>query len=316
MPASTVVPSVPLLYVVILNWNRPTDTIACLRSVVHSDYPNFRIVVVDNASSGDSVSRITQTFPDIALLKNEQNLGYAGGNNVGIRYALQQGAEYVLLLNDDVCVEQDTLLHLVAAASHPTVAAVGCKVRVLEEPTRLWAAGEGFSRAEEWPVDDGRFDTPREIEFAVGCCILMRSSVLEEIGLLDADLFAYFEEMEWCYRARDAGYRILYTPDAVACHKTANSLSASRSPVYHYLNTRNWLYFWERRGVIPADYRRLGWVLVVWWHETKFVIQEGDDKGIRMRAVTRGAWDYLLRRLGPPPERFFRHLILGRRVLQ
>jgi hypothetical protein len=293
----------PLVFVIILNWNHPDDTIACISSVRQSEYGNFEIVVVDNASEDNSVTLITEAFPDIICLKNKRNLGYAGGNNLGIHYALQHGARYVLLLNDDVLVKPSTLTYLMASAQDQTIAAVGCKVRVWENPTRLWAAGEGFSRAEEWPIDDGRFDTPREIEFAVGCCILMRGNILKEIGLLDAGFFAYFEEMEWCFRARDAGYRILYTPKAIVYHKTAHSSSANRLPIYHYLNTRNWLHFWEKRGVIPTGWRRLVGALVVWWHEIKFVVYNGGNKKLRAWAVTRGAWDYLKGQWGPPPER-------------
>jgi GT2 family glycosyltransferase len=182
------------------------------------------------------------------------------------------------------------------------VAALGCKVRVLEDPRRFWAAGQGFSRATEWPIDHGQFDAPSEIDFAIGCCILLRTDVVKEIGLLDPDLFAYYEELEWCFRARDAGYRILYVPEAVAYHRIAHSRCARRSPLYHYLDTRNWLYFWERRGVTPADWRRIRYVLVVWWHEVKFALREGCAKGIRVWAVTRGAWDYVRGRRGQPPE--------------
>jgi GT2 family glycosyltransferase len=295
-------PDCPLVLVVVLNWNQPDDTIACVDSVRRSLYSNFRVLVVDNASRDDSVARIAEAFPDITVLNNERNLGYAGGNNVGICHALQEGAGYVLLLNDDARVEPDTLSHLISVATDPSVAAVGCKVRVLEDPRRLWAAGQGFSRAAEWPIDDGRFDVPSEIDFAVGCCILLRADVLREIGLLDVGFFAYYEELEWCFRARDAGYRILYVPEAIAYHRTAHSQSARRSPLYHYLNTRNWLYFWERRGVAPADWRRIRYAQVVWWHEVKFVLREGCAKGKRVWAVTRGAWDYLRGRRGPPPE--------------
>jgi GT2 family glycosyltransferase len=158
----------------------------------------------------------------------------------------------------------------------------------------------------EWPVDTGQYDKAGEIEFAVGCCILFRADVLKEIGLLDDEYFAYFEELEWCFRARDAGYRCLYEPKAVAYHRTSHSQSARRSALYHYLNTRNWLHFWEERGVAPADWRRTRHVLIVWWHEIKFVMSETGARGARAWAVTRGAWDYLRGRRGPPPARLVR----------
>lgn len=291
----------PLVFVIILNWNRPDDTLTCLEKLQQSAYTPLHIVVVDNASGNFAPQRIRSDFPEVTLIENSQNLGYAGGNNVGIEYALAHGADYIILLNDDAYVLPDTIQHMVAAAGEPDVAAVGCKVRIYETPERLWAAGEGFSRSGAWPLDDGSFDQPGEVKFAVGCCILMRSQALREIGPLETDFFAYFEEMEWCYRARDAGYRILYTPQAVIYHKLGHSASGTRSPVYHYLNTRNWLYFWERRGEIPTNWRRAIYMLVVWWHEVKFVVHEGSHKKARTIAVTRGAWDYLRKHFGPPP---------------
>ena len=285
----------------ILNWNRPNDTITCLKALSQSDYPNLRVVVLDNGSKDDSVARIKQTFPEIPLVENGANLGYAEGNNVGIRLALQNGAEYVVLLNDDAFVQKETFSHLVAAAAERTVAAVGAKIRIFEQPERLWAAGECFPR-EERPLDDGRFDTPREIKYAVGCCMLMTRQALQRVGLLDADLFALHEELDWCLRARQAGYRILYAPQALLYHKLSASLSNGRSPAYHYLYTRNYLRFWERSGIIPANWRRLRGVFLVWRHEMGRVRRDGDSKWRRAWAVTYGAFDYLRGRFGPPPE--------------
>lgn len=293
--------STPLLYVIILNWNRADETIACLNAVIRSDYPNFRVVVVDNGSTDNSVMRIQEAFPDIKLLRNKANLGYAEGNNVGIRYALENGAEYLLLLNDDARVEKDTLSHLVAAAADPTVAAVGGKIRVFENPERLWAAGECFPREQGFPLDDGQFDAPSEVDYAVGCCILMCQVALRDVGLLDPAFFAVHEEREWCYRARAAGYHILYAPEAVVRHKATSSFTSNWSPVYHYLFTRNQLRLWEHQGVIPANWRCLRGIFLLWKREVGFVMQHGDMKLERSWGVTLGAWDYLRGRFGPPP---------------
>lgn len=296
----------PLLYVLILNWNRPRETIACLKAVTQSDYPNLRVVVLDNGSKDDSVTRIKQAFPEIPLIENGANLGYAEGNNVGIRLALQKGAKYIVLLNDDAIVEKESFRHLVAAVgAEPTVAAVGAKIRLFEQPERLWAAGECFPRGER-PLDDGRFDKPREISYAVGCCMLMTRQAVEEVGLLDADLFALHEELDWCLRARQAGYRILYEPQAVVYHKVSVSLSSGYSAAYHYLYTRNYLRFWERSGIIPQNWRRLRGVFLVWRHELGMIKRYGDSKWHRAWAVTYGAFDYLRGRFGPPPESLLR----------
>lgn len=293
--------SAPLVYVIILNWNRADETIACLNTVLRSDYPNFRAVVIDNGSTDDSVTRIQEAFPDIKLLCNDANLGYAEGNNVGIRHALENEAEYVLLLNDDARVEKDTLSHLATAAADPTVAAVGGKIKVYENPERLWAAGECFPREQGFPPDDGRFEVPCEIDYAVGCCILMCRESLRDIGLLNSDFFAVHGEREWCYRARAADYRILYTPEAVVRHKVSSSFTSNWSPAYHYLFTRNQLQLWEHQGIIPSNWRCLQGVFLLWRREVNFVMQHQGAKLKRALGVTLGVWDYLRGHLGPPP---------------
>jgi GT2 family glycosyltransferase len=292
---------VPRLYVVILNWNRPTETIACLDSVARSDYPHFATVVVDNGSTDHSIDQIRAAFPDIPLLQAGSNRGYAGGNNIGLRYALEHGAEYLLLLNDDVRVEADTCTRLVAAAAEAGVAAVGCKVRVYERPEYLWAAGESFPREDGYPLDDVRFDRPREIRYAVGCCILLRREALEQIGLLDAAFFAVHEEHDWCRRAINAGYRILYAPDAVVRHKIDTSLTSNWSPTYHYLFVRNWLLLLERYGFVPSNWRRLRGALIIVRQEIDFIRLRSGSKSRRMWAAMRGAADYVRGRFGPPP---------------
>src|SRR5262245_57058678 len=144
-------PETPPMYVIILNWNRPADTLACLEAVRRSRYQTLSAVVVDNGSSDDSVAHIRAAYPQVTLIQNKTNLGYAGGNNVGIRHALQRGAAYVLLLNEDVVVEPEALGHLAAALADPSVAAAGCKVRIFEDPARLWAVGESFPRDLPFP---------------------------------------------------------------------------------------------------------------------------------------------------------------------
>jgi hypothetical protein len=272
-----------------------------LNTVVQSSYPDWRIVVVDNGSTDDSVRRIQETFPGIRLLCNEANLGYAEGNNIGIRYALASGAAYLLLLNDDVRMEDDTLSHMVAAAEDPEVAAVGCRIRAYEAPERLWAAGECFPRGEALPLDGARFDEAREIDYAPGCCLLMCRRAIEDVGLLEADFFFMHEDLDWCYRARDAGYRIRYAPDAVAYHKLSVSTTGRSGALFHYFYARNWLLFWERRGIIPQDWRRLRGVALVWYNELGLIMRYGQSKLSRAWWMTRGVLDYVGGRFGPPP---------------
>jgi GT2 family glycosyltransferase len=291
----------PLVFVVVLSWNRADTTLECLESVDRSDYGTFRVVVVDNASDDDTVPRIRARFPRTAIVQNQSNLGYAEGNNVGIRYALERGADFVLVLNDDVFVEPGTLGHMVSAAARG-VAAVGCKVRLSDEPDRLWAAGNhGAFTTEPHPKDDGRFDAPCDLDYAVGCCLLLRASVLKDIGLFDPAYFLEFEEADWCYRAREAGHRVVYQPRAVVYHKLSMSFTEGRSPAFHYLFARNRLLFWERHGVMARGRPRALYGLYSWWAEFKFILRTGRSKPRRIVAATLGVAAYFRGRFGAPP---------------
>lgn len=288
-----------LVFIIILNWNQPDDTLDSLRAASLCNYPNFKLLVVDNGSLDQSVSKIRSIYPDLVIIENQRNLGYAAGNNVGIDYALAHGAEYILLLNNDAFIEPDTLSHMVAAIDDSAVAAVGCKVRLMEDPDRLWAAGECFNRG-QLPIDDGSFDRPGDIRYAAGCCILVTRMALQMIGLLDEEYFLVHEERDWCYRAVRAGFRIRYAPQAEVRHKV--TFTAQWSPGYHYLFVRNQLRLWQRNGIIPVNWRSLRGAFWVWRQETSFIAKYDQHKFARLYGATWGVIDFYRQRFGPPPE--------------
>ena len=302
----------PSLFVIILNWNRPDDTHRCLESVLQSNYNNLHPLLVDNGSRDDSIIQLRRHFPNAPLLCNDENLGYADGNNVGIYYALAQQAEYILLLNDDVVVEPDTFTHLIAAAmADDAIGAVGGQVRVLADPKRVWAIGEAIPRDVPLPLeddlaDDARFTQLHDIDYAVGCCILLRASVLREVGVLDGRFFAIHEEVEWCYRTRQAGYRVVYTPHAITYHDISHSFTSGYSPSYHYLYVRNQLILWQLKEYIPADWRRLHSAFIAWKQELQFIYTHGGSRIRCTWGATWGALAYLQQRYGAPPTIFSR----------
>jgi hypothetical protein len=290
--------SEPFVFVVILNWNRPLETLACVDAVRQSHYLNYGMVIVDNASSDNSVARIRSSLSNIPLIQNDENLGYAGGNNVGIRYALSHGADYVLVLNNDAFPEPDALGYLVAAMK-PGVAAVGGKVYLYGERQRLWAAGKCFARG-VYPYDEGQFDQPDTVSYAVGCCLLLSVDALQEIGLFDEAFFLVHEEKEWCWRARQAGYTIAYQPKAVTYHKNASSFTNTWSPMYHYLFTRNELLLWEKQDIISGGLRSLKGIYFVARAQVQLTLH-GQRRLARTWAVVRGVVDYFRGHFGPPP---------------
>lgn len=254
--------------IIVLNWCKPAETLACLRSLAHITYPHTRVIVVDNGSGDDSVALIRQAYPEITLLETGVNLGYAGGNNVGIRYALAQGAALVCTLNNDVTVEPDFLEPLVTALQ--TRPEVGVATPLLAEHTdggRVWALGS----AVEWrtaavsrrhagmPVGTWRELGPFEVEIASGAAMLIKREVLERAGLMDEAYFLYFEEVDWSLVVRQAGYQILAVPASVVWHEVSATLGVS-SPVIDYYMTRNHLALIARHW--PSPRRQYLWMSV------------------------------------------------------
>lgn len=221
----------PLVYIILVTWNRKDDTLECLRSLKKISYPRYRILVVDNASADGTQEAVRSEFPDVEYIYNQRNLRYGGGNNVGIRHALDCGAEYLLLLNNDTTVASDFLTQLVdAAEKNPIVGMAGPKIYFYDQPNRIWYAGGKISWWQGWlshrgirEIDTGQYNREEPTDFITGCCILARKNVIENIGLLDESYFIYGEDVDWCLRARNAGFTLLYVPNANVWHKLSVS---------------------------------------------------------------------------------------------
>jgi len=235
----------PRVLAIVLNWNSRGDTIACLEALQQSTYPSLAPLVVDNHSSDDSVAQIRGRFPAVRLLELDANYGYAGGNNRGLTQVMAE-CEFAWLLNPDVVVDVQCLARLVAAAqSHPRAAMLGPLVRMREEPDRILSAGgqlvDGWARHRGiGEPDRGQFRDPSEVDFITGCALLVRCSTLATIGMLDERFFVYAEEIDWCHRARVAGYTCVIEPSALAWHPNTLARDAD-SPLVTYYSVRNQL---------------------------------------------------------------------------
>ncbi|MBI4517287.1 MAG: glycosyltransferase family 2 protein [Deltaproteobacteria bacterium] len=242
----------PSVAVIVLNWNGTADTIECLTSLRQSTYPRAEIVVVDNGSCPSPRARIQSEFPSVTYLENPRNLGYAGGNNVGLRYAVQHNHDYAFVLNNDTCVEPGFLSAAVAVAERDRrIAAVGAKVLAFEDPGTVWVAygkliyRKGLVRlVGYYKPDNGRFDKQRDVHWVPGTAALLRRSAIEQIGLFDEMFFAYHEDVDWCTRARAQGWRVVYAPSATVLHKGHRSTGGKAyvSP-RQYLSGRNMVLF-------------------------------------------------------------------------
>lgn len=219
--------SAPPVSVIIVNWNGREVTLDCLSSLRQATYPALRIMVVDNASTDGSVAAIRDRFPEVEVLVMTKNLRFAGGNNAGMRVALGAGAEYVLLLNNDTVVDPGFIEPLVAhMQADPRTGMVAPKIFYHATPDQIWFAGGAISL---WTgtmrhvgireTDRGQYDTPRDIDYATGCCLMVRSPVVREVGMLDESFFIYGEDADWSMRVRNAGYRIVYEPASRVWHR-------------------------------------------------------------------------------------------------
>ncbi|HUH14869.1 MAG TPA: glycosyltransferase family 2 protein [Gaiellaceae bacterium] len=236
---------------VVLSWNGREDTLACLESLQGID-----TVVVDNGSTDGSAAAVAERHPEVELVRAGVNLGFAGGNNVGIRRALDRGADWVLLVNNDATVEPGIVDALAAAAAaRPDAGVLACKV-LDAGSDRLWYAGAGFnpylgrSRHERF----GRPDEPGELRDTVratGAGMAVSRAAIEAAGLLDEELFLYAEDLEWCLRIREAGFAVVYVPAARVRHRVSAASGGAGSPTARYYEARNVLAVVERHRPLP-----------------------------------------------------------------
>jgi GT2 family glycosyltransferase len=253
--------------IVVLSWNRRDDTLACLSSLQAATYEPMSIVVVDNGSQDGTVDAVRETLPDVELLPQPANLGFAEGNNVGIRHSLARGADYVLVLNNDTRVDARFLEPLVAAAEARTDAGAVCpKILFDEAPDRIWFAGATYDARRGYQGrlvgyrerDSAAFQGVRESDRATGTAMLVPAAVLERVGGFDRELFAYSEDVDWSLRARAAGFRIYVVGDSRVYHRVSASSGGESSPTSLYYGVRNALVVAERHAPLGrfATWRR------------------------------------------------------------
>jgi GT2 family glycosyltransferase len=234
--------------VCVLNWNGREDTLRCLAAVRDADL----VVVADNGSTDGSVDAIRAAHPDVALVENGANLGFSAGNNAAIRRALDDGAEWVVLLNNDAIPAPGMLGAMrAAAARHPDAGVLAGKL-LNEDGTVQWAGQRvallsGYSgRPRGHGGPDGALREER-IDRAVGALMAVSRAAIDAAGLLDEDLFAYVEDVDWSLRIREAGFACVFVPDAAAVHALSASTGGDRSSTHTmYYGARNTIAVCER----------------------------------------------------------------------
>jgi GT2 family glycosyltransferase len=255
---------------VILNWNGREYTPSCLDSLSQAGLDFSQITVVDNHSEDGSYEYLLENYPTIDLIRNPTNLGFTGGNNVGIRKALEKGYEYVFLLNNDTEVQPDFLHFLVEEmeASKET-AAIQPLIYYLKDRLKVWNAGGVYNSRlslSQTVYQPKSLNASYETDWITGCAIMVRATVIREVGLLDEGYFAYFEDVDWSLRMRKAGYGLKVHPSAVIYHEAGASSKTKKAnkegflnPKVHYLNVRNQIYQIKKHADLPA--RLVSWPL-------------------------------------------------------
>lgn len=277
--------------VVIVNWNGcqvTQDTLADLRRI-HLTGLEMQLYLVDNGSTDNSVAYF-RGDPDIELIELDRNTGFSYGSNAGIRSALAAGCEYILLLNNDVYLTPEFLTLLVDwLASTPEAAIATPKIRYADPEQVIWYGGGLF----RWPrllggmigldeIDRGHYDEPRIVDFATGCCMLVKRDVFKNIGLLDEDFPFYQEDVDFCIRAANAGFEIWYRPEALIWHRVSHS-TANDQP------RRTYLYAQSRFIFFKKHINGVRWVPVLGLELIRLIRTVGTAL---LRGQFRQAWSY------------------------
>ena len=274
---------------ILINYNSKEDTLACLSSLSKIKTTGFKhtIIIVDNASKDvfQLPNRLKNSTTEI--IRSESNIGFTGGNNMGIYYAIEKyNSDYVLLLNNDTTVDENFLKELVRTAEADSkIGMVGSKIFFSKGKefhidsydkkdlgNVLWYAGgsidwdhlAAFHRGVD-EIDSGQFDNQTESDFVTGCSMLVKREVLEKVGTFDKRFFLYLEDVDWSVRVKNAGYTIAFSPTSIVYHKNAGSSGGSGSKIHQYYQTRNRLLFAFKHGswkeIITAFRLAIGYIL-------------------------------------------------------
>ena len=246
---------IPPLAIILVNWNGLDYTLKCLDSLRSATFQDFQIIVVDNGSEMSQVAQLRKV-EGIYLIELPKNTGFTGGNNEGIGWALAQGFEFIMLLNNDTEVDPGFIEPLIQAVQQNDTGAVQPKIYNLYDRNMLWSMGGYIHKYSGKPVtigsyvqDDGTYNATQQVDWISGCCILTKNAVFREIGILDDKFFALCEDVDWSLRVKKAGYTLQVVPSSRIYHAESASTTSKvkgkegyRSPFRVFLNIRNHIY--------------------------------------------------------------------------
>lgn len=236
--------------IILVNYNGYDDTVECIKSIENSDYDNYKIILVDNGSK-DKNKILNDNYINNAadVIISEENLGFSGGNNLGIKYAQEKyDPEYYLLLNNDTVITKDTISNLKKGFDFDSKAGIITgKIYYFSEPKTIWAAGGKFNfntgiadQPEFGKIDDGvQYENTCEVSFATGCTMLISKQVINTVGYLEESYFLYAEDTDYCCRVLNAGFKIIYVGKALIYHKVSASTGKQSNMQQYYMFRNN-----------------------------------------------------------------------------
>lgn len=248
--------------VILLNWNTPSHTLRCIETLyANCDVTVFDLVVADNGSTDDSLNQFRKVYPDIVYIENGENLGFAEGNNRALKYSVEKGYAYSLLLNTDTEVHEDVLRPLVSYMDqNKEVGAIQPTIYYLHEKDTLWNGGSYFNKflGITYSRTKGQLSQKTtKVDWITGCCMLVRNSTLKKVGFFTEKFFLYYEDVDLSFRIQQAGYDLVFYPFSKIYHEAGVSgKSASKdkegvvSPIIHFYNVRNRIWLLRRYGSV------------------------------------------------------------------
>ena len=299
-------PAEPRVAIVVLSWNGREHVLDCLSSLRRLEWDRLFTIVVDNGSTDGTGDAVRAAFPEIDVVSTGRNLGFAEGNNVGMRRALERGADWILLLNDDTVADPLLVSALMQhGAGLPEVGALCPKIYYSNPPDMIWYAGGSFDPRRGYngahvgfrERDRGQFDEVREVTRPTGAAMCISRAVVESVGMLDGQLFCTVEEVEWSIRMRHSGYRVYYVPQGKVWHKVSSAMGGENSPTIAYYAMRNTLEVCNRHAPLKglAAVRRHAAAVIA----NVLYALRSPNRWMNLRMIMEGRRDYRRGMLGP-----------------
>jgi GT2 family glycosyltransferase len=286
------------IWVVTVNWNQPKLTYECIHSLRENNFREFSLVIVDNGSTDNSLEYLNM-IAEKELIATSENLGFAGGFNIGLKYAMSKGADYIFMVNNDAISQPKMLDNLIDTAEQLEAGIAAPAIYYLDSPDQIWSTGGKIIALLSAPIDghSRKIPLPKEPvrrDFLTGCALLIHNSVFEKIGFFDEGFFLYYEDLDFFMRAKKAGISVWLVPDAKLLHHVSASIVENKSEIFYYwMGYSSWRYFskhlklWQWFFVIPWRLTHLFKMILKLLFSGRFVL---------INTFLKGNADYFLKR--------------------